>query len=124
MEFAWTSFADPDPDADLQGVVGYLNPSGYLTVPKVLWHTRAIEAQLAESEGLLGYALRASLPRKQFWAVAAWDSDASLRNYVESDPHAAIRAALKPAMAESWFERFDVTGADVPLDVDEALERV
>lgn len=124
MEFAWKSFIEPDPKSEFQGVVGHLNPSGYGTVPKVLWHTRQIEAQLAESDGLVGYTLRAKLAQKKFWTVAAWESNESLQNYVESNPHAGIRVALKPEMKESWFKRFDVQGEEVPLDIDEALERV
>ena len=124
MDFAWQSFVEPDPESDLQGVVGYLNPSGYRTVPKVLWYTRKIEAQLAESDGLVGYALRAKLAQKRFWAVAAWESDELLQNYVESNPHAGIRRALKSEMEESWFIRFDVSSEEVPLDIDNALKRV
>lgn len=124
MDFAWNSFNVPDPESELQGVVGHLHPSGYRTVPRVLWHTRGIESQLAESVGLVGYALRAKIPQKKFWAVAAWESDESLQNFVESDPHAGIRVALKQVMEESWFERFDLDGREVPMTVDEALKRV
>ena len=124
MEFAWKSFAEPDPRSELQGVVGYLHPSRYRTVPRVLWHTREIEAQLTEAGGLIGYALRANLAQRKFWAVAAWESDESLQHFVESNPHAEIRTALKREMKESWFQRFEVSGEDVPLDVDGALERV
>ena len=124
MEFAWQSFGEPDPESELQGVVGYLHPSEYRTVPRVLLHTRTIEAQLAESAGLVGYALRAKLLQRKFWAVAAWESDESLQQFVESDPHAGIKAVLKREMEESWFERFGVGGEEVPLDIDEALERV
>ena len=124
MDFAWNSFSEPDLDSELQGVVGHLHPSGYRTVPRVLWHTRGIESQLAESGGLVGYALRAKLPQKKFWAVAAWESDESLQNFVERDPHAETRVALKRVMEESWFETFDLSGGEVPMTVDEALERV
>lgn len=124
MDFAWQSFGEPDPESKLQGVVGYLHPSKHRTVPRVLWHTREIEAQLAESVGLVGYALRAKLTQKKFWAVAAWESDESLKHFVESDPHAGIRRALKPAMEESWFKRFDVSSEEIPLNVDDALKRV
>jgi hypothetical protein len=124
MDFAWNSFHEPDPKSELQGVVGHLNPSGYRTVPRVLWHTRGVESQLAESNGLVGYALRAKLPQKKFWAVAAWESDESLQRFVEGDPHAGIRVALKQVMEESWFERFDLSGEEVPMTVDEALKRV
>ena len=124
MNFAWQSFAEPTPEAELQGVVGYLNPSGYLTVPRVLWHTRKIEDQLAQSVGLVGYALRAKLPQKRFWAVAAWESDESLQQFVEKDPHARIRKTLKREMNESWFQRFTLNGEEVPMTIDEALMRI
>ncbi|WP_247002927.1 hypothetical protein [Halosolutus gelatinilyticus] len=124
MVFAWQSVDEPDPESELQGVVGHLHPSGYRTVPRVLWHTREIEAQLAESAGLVGYALRAKVAQRKFWAVAVWDSDEVLQRFVESDPHAGIKTALKREMEDSWFRRFDVSGEDVPLDVDEALKRV
>jgi len=124
MDFAWNSFSEPDPESELQGVVGHLHPSVYRTVPSVLWHTRGIESQLAESAGLVGYALRAELPQKKFWAVAAWESDESLQKFVERDPHAETRVALGRVMEESWFERFEVSGREIPLTVDEALERV
>lgn len=124
MDSGWNAISEPDPGSDLQGVVGYLNPSGYRTVPRILWDTRRIESQLAEAGGLVGYSMRAKLPQKQFWAVAAWESDAALDTFVESDPHAGIRLALKRVMAESWFERFELDGTEVPMTVDEALERV
>lgn len=124
MDFAWQSFAEPAPESELQGVVGYLNPLGYLTVPRVLWHTRKIEAQLAESVGLVGYALRAKLPQKRFWAVAAWESNESLQQFVRRDPHARIRTALKRERNESWFQRFTLNGEEVPMNIDEALRRI
>ena len=124
MDFAWQSFTEPEPETELQGVVGYLNPAGYRTVPRVLWHTRKIEAQLAGSVGLVGYALRAKLPQKKFWAVAAWESDESLQTFVESDPHAGIRAALRRKMNESWFQRFDLDAEEIPMDIEEALMRI
>ena len=124
MDFGWNAFTEPDPESELHGVVGHLRPSGYRTVPRVLWHTRGIESQLAESAGLVGYALRAKLPQKKFWAVAAWESDDSLNTFVERDPHAETRVTLKRVMSESWFERFTLSGGEVPLTVDEALKRV
>lgn len=124
MDFAWQSFDDPEPGSDLQGVVGFLHPDRYRTVPRVFWNSRRIESQLAESDGLIGYALRAEPFGRRFWAVALWETDEHLQGFVETDPHKGIRAALKGAMAESWFERFAADTEDVPMSVDEALARV
>ncbi len=124
MDFSWQSFADPEPDSELVGVLGQLRPLRYRTVPRVMLKTRRIESQLAESDGLVGYALRAKPLQRRFWAVAVWEDEASLRSFVEADPHAGIRAALRDAMEEGRFQTFDVDGAEVPLDMDEAIARV
>ena len=101
-----------------------MHPFRYRTVPRVLRNTRRIEAQLAESDGLVGYALRAKLFRRRFWAVAVWESDESLQAFVDSDPHAGVKTSLKGEMEESWFETFDVKSEEIPIDIDEALARV
>lgn len=75
MDFAWKSSIDPDPDADLRGVIGELRPLRYRTVPRVLRNTRRIESQLAGSNGLVGYALRANFFHRRFWAVAVWKDE-------------------------------------------------
>jgi hypothetical protein len=124
MDFSWKSFGEPEADADLRGVIGYLHPTQYRTVSRVLWNTRQIEAQLAESKGLVGYSLRAKLFPRRFWAVAVWENDESLQSFVEGNPHAGIRSALKGAMEESWFKTFDVKTEEVPIDIDEAITRV
>jgi len=124
MDFSWQSFVEPEPESELRGVVGLLHPFRYRTVPRVLRSTRRIESQLAESDGLVGYALRAEFFQRRFCAVAVWEDGASLEDFVESDPHAGIRAALKGEMEESWFETFDVKSEEVPVGIDEALARV
>lgn len=124
MDFSWQSFAEPEPESELVGVLGRLRPGKYRTVPRVMWNSRRIESQLAESDGLVGYALRAELLRRRFRAVAVWEDEASLQDFVETDPHAGIRKALRDAMEEGRFETFDVEGGEVPLDMDETIARV
>lgn len=124
MDFSWQSFADPEPESELVGVLGQLRPSRYRTVPRVMLSSRRIESQLAESDGLVGYALRAELLDRRFWAVAVWEDEESLEDFVGTDPHAGIRAALREKMEEGHFQTFDVSGEEVPMDVDEAIARV
>ncbi|WP_306060714.1 hypothetical protein [Natronococcus wangiae] len=50
-------------------------------------------------------------------AVTVWESDEMLQKFVESNPHAGIKAALEREMEESWFKRFDVSGEEVPLNI-------
>lgn len=124
MDFSWQAFVEPEPESELRGVVGELRPSRYRTVPRVLQNTRRIESQLADSNRLVGYALRANFFRRRFWAVAVWEDEESLQKFVTSKPHVEIMAALKGEMEMSRFNRFDVVGEEVPMEIDEAIERV
>lgn len=124
MDFPWKPVVDPASDSDLVGVVGELRPARYRTVPRVLRMTRRIESQLAESDGLVGYALRAEFFRRRFRAVAVWESEESLRDFVAAKPHVDVMAALRPLSETSRFETFAVKGEDVPIDFDEAIARV
>jgi heme-degrading monooxygenase HmoA len=123
MEFEWKSFGDPDPETELLGVVGEIRPARYRTVPRVLQSTRRIESQLADSDGLVGYSLRASFLSRRFWAVSVWEGEKSLQNFVTTEPHAEIMAALKGGMETSRFDRFAVRGEEVPIGVDDAIAR-
>lgn len=123
MELSWNSFIDPDPESELLGVVGELRPVRYRTVPWILQSSRQIESQLAESNGLIGYTLRAELFRRRFGAVAVWESEESLQNFVANKPHVAVMTAFQGKMEVSRFDTFDVIGEEVPLEFDEAIAR-
>jgi hypothetical protein len=120
MDFSWNSFSTPDPGSELLGVIGEIRPFRYRSVPRIMQSTRRIESQLADSEGLVGYSLRAEFFHRRFWAVSVWDGAESLGSFVETAPHAEIKAALKPEMETSRFITFDVTDDDIPLSVDAA----
>lgn len=124
MDFSWKSFSTPQSESDLLGVIGEIRPFRYRTIPRILQSTRQIESQLADSDGLIGYTLRAEFLRRRFWAVSVWNGLDSLRNFVATNPHAEVRSTLKPGMEQSRFVTFDVTGEDVPLSVDEAQARI
>ena len=123
MDFAWRSFVVPDPDSDLVGVVGEIRPYRYRTVPRVLRSTRRIESQLADSNGLVGYTLRARFYSRRFWAVSVWESEESLQKFVATKPHVEIMAALKEELEASQFDQFAVKGKEVPIGIDEAITR-
>lgn len=123
MDFPWQPFATPDPDAELLGVIGEIRPARYRTVPRVLFSTRRIAAQLDESAGLVGYAFRAEFVRRRFWAVSAWDGADALQRFIGTEPHAAVMVDLVDTLETSQFDRFALTGAEVPLGIDEAIAR-
>lgn len=123
MDASWEWFEDPEPDADLVGVVSELPLSRYRALPKFFRMTNQVRSQLASSEGLVGYALRTALPRRTFWTISIWKSEAALQSFVRENPHGAIMSALQEDMEETRFDRFVISGDEVPLTIDEAFDR-
>ena len=123
MDSPWQSFSEPEPDAELVGLVSELPLSRYRAIPKFLRMTRQIQSQLADSEGLVGYALRTNFLRRWFWTVSIWESEEALRNFVRENPHREIMAALHEEMGVTRFDRFAVSGEEAPLTIDEAFKR-
>jgi heme-degrading monooxygenase HmoA len=84
-------------------------------IPGFLRDTLQIRRQLAETPGLVGYALNAGLARKTFWTFSVWEDQASLDRFAASDPHRRIIGRLRPRMGQARFEFFPVSGSDLPL---------
>lgn len=75
----------------------------YRDVPAFLAATMAIRRQLADAEGLIGYALDADLLSKTFWTVSGWQSQAALDAFSRADPHKTRVTAIRPRMHPTTF---------------------
>lgn len=84
---------------------------------------RQIVKQLAQSDGLLGYALLAHPFSKRFFTLCAWQNDSALRAFVQYPPYLNIMTALAPHMDKTHFLRWTVKGSALPLQWDDALLR-
>lgn len=97
---------------------------GFRSIPGFLRGTMRIRTQLADSPGLVGYALNAQLTRKTFWTVSVWQDRASLDAFARSEPHRSIVERLRPHMDASRFEFFAVSGTDLPIGSSDAMSRL
>ena len=88
------------------------------SIPGFLRDAVAIR-QLARADGMVGYALDAELARTTFWTFSVWDDQASLDAFAASDPHRAITRRLRPLMAQTRFEFFQIPGSDLPMTWDQ-----
>ncbi len=92
-------------------------------VPGFLVWTLRIRRQLAESPGVIGYALDAQLLRKTFWTVSAWTDAADMARFSATDPHRAAVRAIRPSMRRPTFVRWTATAADLPIAWTEVRHR-
>jgi hypothetical protein len=84
----------------------------------------AIRAQLARSDGLIGYALDAHLTRKTYYTVSAWDSQGALDAFGRADPHRSRVRMIRPRMRPTTFTFWTAAGADLPVSWTEARRRI
>ena len=116
--------ADPDPDRDYVVMASRLPLRRYRDIAEFLGATRAIRAQLAAAEGVVGYTLDAKPLGKTFWTLSAWESDEALDRFARTDPHRSRVADIRPHMLPTTFVRWSLSGKELPPKWPDARQRV
>jgi len=124
MKRAWASITEVPGGTEVTIMASRLPLRRYRHVPRFLRATSRIRKQLADSEGLVGYALDAQLVRKTFWTVSAWVGRDELRRFDRADPHRAETAAIKPMMEPTTFVFWSGRAGDLPVHWSEVRARV
>jgi hypothetical protein len=120
----WTTFATIDPTTECTVMASRLPLRSHRDIPRFLLSTLRIRRQLANTPGILGYALDAHLIGKTFWTVSAWTSRADLGRFDRADPHARAKSAIRPVMRRSTFVFWNCPAADLPIRWDEVRRRI
>ena len=69
---------------------------------------RAIRAQLAHTDGLIGCSLWAKPIAKRYWTLSVWRDEAALMTFMRSSPHAEVMKSLRTDMGPTTFVRWTV----------------
>ena len=104
-------------------LLSYLPLKHSWQIPQFLLHTARIMDQLRKSSALVGYSLRAELRAKRFWTLSAWQDEAALQMFVQTQPHSHTMRAMVPRMGKTSFTRWTVKGSELPMSWEEALMR-
>jgi heme-degrading monooxygenase HmoA len=115
----WIHSQPPDPATDYIAMASRLPLRRYRSIPGFLRATLRIRSQLAGTTGLIGYGLRADLPRKTFWTFSVWEDEASLAAFARSEPHRQLASRLAPHMGPTRFRTFELRGDRLPMTWDE-----
>jgi hypothetical protein len=84
----------------------------------------AIRKQLAETDGLVGYTLRAKPLARNYWTLSVWKDSDALRRFTETSPHVEVMSSLRPLMGATRFAEWEITGADGRPTWTQALEHL
>ena len=120
----WKSFALPENDREYSALLTYLPLKRWRAIPKFMRYTSQIQRQLADSEGLIGYALDAKVLSRDFWTLSVWEDEASLRRFVQQNPHEKVMMDLLPHMGQTAFFPFKVDASSIPPDWEDTKRRM
>jgi len=105
MPLPWQAFAEPDPERDYLVLATYLPLKQLRSTPQFLRFIKAIRAQLARADGLVGYALKAQPLRRDYFALSVWEDERVLSRFMEATPHVDVMAGLQGHMGTTRFRR-------------------
>ncbi len=120
---AWKSLGTAQPDQEYLALLTYLPLKKYRTIPRFLGYAKRVEAQLANTKGLIGYSLRAKFMQHSFWTLSVWESEETLQAFIQEGFHAGVMKVLMPDMAGPNFVRWKIKGSACPPSWEEALRR-
>ena len=120
---AWKSLGTAQPDQEYLALLTYLPLKKYRTIPRFLGYAKRVEAQLAETKGIIGYSLRAKFMQRSFWTLSVWESEEALQAFIHVGFHAGVMSVLMLDMAGPNFVRWKIKGSACPPSWEEALKR-
>jgi len=119
----WQSFHQVGPNKEYLVQLSYLPLLRYRgLIPFTRW-LLAIQRQLGQANGFIGYSLLAHPVRCDFWTLSAWSDKDSLNNFFRSAPHAKAMKALRGQMGQTLFIEWIVKGVALPPTWNDALAR-
>ena len=86
--------------------------------------SRAVRRQLLVTDGVVGFSMLAEPMRKHDATLSVWRDEAALDAFAKAHPHDRLVAELSPAMGQTKFVRWTISGADGRPSWDDALVRM
>lgn len=123
MDMPWKALAAVDREREYVALLTYLPLRSYSKIPRFFQFTFQIQRQLKDTQGAIGYTLRAKPLSQRFWTLSVWESERALMDFVAKAPHADVMKSLSPHMEPTKFTRWKLHGSAVPPNWDDAMRR-
>lgn len=120
----WIRVDESQPGADAIVMASRFHVRGFRHVLPFLIDAMRVRAQVRRSAGALGVTLVAHPLRREFRTLSAWRDREALDAMVGSEPHRSVMARQKAAMADSKFKFWTVPAAELPLQWEDANQRL
>jgi hypothetical protein len=124
MKSPWKWLATLEPEREYVVLASTIPPRSRRSTWRLFRGARIVRAQLATTDGALGFALLARPLRKQYATLSVWRDEAALSTFAATDPHRELMTELAPEMGPTKFIRWTIRGADGRPSWNEALSRL
>lgn len=124
MKSPWKSMQALEADREYVVLASSIPPLRRSSTRRLFKGAGAVQAQLARTDGVVGFSLLARPWRKQYATLSVWADEAALAAFSDQAPHRELMADLVPDMGPTKFVRWTITGADGRPSWSEALRRL
>ncbi len=124
MDLPWTTRAEMEPGLDYLVMASRLPLKRITSTVRFFRGVSAIRKQLATTDGLVGYTLRAKPLARDYWTLSVWQDEKALRAFMRTPPHAGLMTSLRPLMGPTKFATWNISAADGRPSLAGALQRL
>jgi quinol monooxygenase YgiN len=123
-DLPWTARAEMEPGTDYLVMASHLPLKRITATVRFFRAVSAVRKQLAATDGLIGYTLRAKPLARDYWTLSVWKDDTALRQFMRTPPHVQVMTSLKPFMGPTKFVTWTASEADGQPTMTGALEHL
>lgn len=120
----WTIVHEPAPTDELVVMASRFRVRGFRHVLPFFVDALRVLAQARRADGAVGVSLVAHPLRREFSTLSAWRDQESLQAMVRAQPHRAIMARYRTAMAASTFRTWTAPASALPVSWEDAERRL
>jgi quinol monooxygenase YgiN len=117
----WKTLNELNDEKKYKVMLTHLPLRHYRDSIRFIKYVNEIMAQLKQTEGIIGFSLKAHPLSKDYWTVSVWEDDESISKYVQTSPHSQIMKKMQGAMGKTAFTTWEVNTNEIPIDWTTAL---
>ncbi len=125
MKTKWKQFGDVQSEKEYLAVASNLRLKNFWNTPRFMRFGMAIQKQLANTKGLLGYLMIMEPFNKRYGTLSVWENEDFLGRFTKESPHSEAMEDMKscldgPALYASW----KLQGREVPPTWEDSLKKL
>ncbi len=125
MKTKWKQFGDVKPEKEYLAVASNLRLKSFWNTPKFMKFGMAIQKQLANTKGLLGYLMIMDPFNKKYGTLSVWENEDFLDKFTKEFPHSKAMVDMKPCLnGRAIYARWKLQGRGIPPTWEDSLKKL